>query len=72
MIENGVAEDVKVKWGKSERYVIVSGGKRNPYKDGRDINNNLGKKIIALYIIMSDKSSNEKRILLRKMIIPTI
>ena len=60
LIENGLAEHVKVKWGKSERYVIIIGGKTYQNKGGHDVNKNIGKKIVAFYISMSDKSSNEK------------
>ena len=30
LLENGMAEHVKVKWGKSERYVIIIEGKKVP------------------------------------------
>ena len=60
-LENGAAHHVKVKWGKSERYVIVIEGKQYQYSGGHNINKNLGKKIKALYISMSDKSSNKKQ-----------
>ena len=60
VLENGLAEHVKVKWGKSERYVIIIEGKRYQYKGGHGNNKNVGKKIIALYISMSDKSSNKE------------
>ena len=53
------AEHFKVKWGKSERNVIIIEGKRYQYKGGDDINKNLGKKIIVLYKSMSDNSSNK-------------
>ena len=46
--ENWLVEHVK--WGKTERYVIIIDGKRLQYKVGHDINKNLGKKIIAVYI----------------------
>ena len=61
LLENGVAEHVKVKWGRSERYVINIDGKKFKYKGGHDINKNLGKNIIALYISMSNKSSNTNK-----------
>ena len=54
-----MAEHVKIKCGKGERYVIITEGRKLQYKGGGDINKNLGKKIIALYN-MSDKSSNKK------------
>ena len=47
-LENGAAERVKLKWGKSERYVMFIEGNKYPYKGGHDINKHLGKKIIAL------------------------
>ena len=59
LLETGAAEHVKVKWGKSERYVIIIGGKRYQYKAGRDINKNIGNKIIAKNISISDKTSNK-------------
>ena len=61
LLENGAAEHVKVKWGKSERYVIIIGNKKYQFKGGHDTNKNLGKKIIALYISVSDKGSNKKQ-----------
>ena len=61
LLENGAAQHVKVKWGKSERYVINIDGKRYAYKGGHDNNKNLGKKIRALHISMSDKSSNKNK-----------
>jgi len=54
LIENGLAEHVKVKWGKSERDVIIIEGKKYQYKGGDDIKN-LGKKIVAIYISVSNK-----------------
>ena len=42
LLENGAAEHVKVKWGKSERYVIMIKGKKYQYKGG---NNNKTLKI---------------------------
>ena len=50
LIENGLAEQVKVKWGKSERDVIMIEGKKCPYKGGHDFNKDLGKKIVSLSI----------------------
>ena len=61
VLENGLAEHVKVKWGKSERYITDIGGKKYPYKGGRDVNKNLGQKIIALYVGMTDESSNKNK-----------
>ena len=52
LLENGLAEHVKVKWGKSERYVIIIEGKKYEYHDGHDINKILGKKVVAVYISM--------------------
>ena len=52
-LENGAAQHVKVKWGKSERYVIIIGGKKFQYEGGHDVNKNLKKKIVSLYISMS-------------------
>ena len=43
LLENGAAEQVKVKWGKSERDVIMIDGKTYQYKGGHEINKNLGK-----------------------------
>ena len=34
LLKKWLAEQVKVKWGKSERYVIIIGGKTYPYKGG--------------------------------------
>ena len=50
LLENGAAKHVKVKWGKSERYVIIIDCKKHQYRGGLDINKNLGKKIVAIYI----------------------
>ena len=61
LLENGVSEHVKVQWGKSERYFIIIGGKKYQYKGGHDINTNIGKKMVALYISMSDKSTNKSK-----------
>ena len=72
LLENGAANPVTVKWGKSERYDIITEGKRYQYKGGHDINKHIGKKVIALYISMSDKSSNKKINTIKKMIIHTI
>ena len=52
---------MQVKWGRSERYVIIIEGKKFLYKGGHDINKNLGKKIVALSISMSDKGSNKNK-----------
>ena len=49
-IENGLVEQVKVKLGKSERDVIMIDGKKYPYKGGHDINTNLGKKLVSIFI----------------------
>ena len=45
LLENGAAEHLKANWVKGERYVIIIEGKKYPYKDGHDINKNLGKEI---------------------------
>jgi len=58
LLDNGAAEHVKVKWGKGYRWVVIIGGKKYTYKGGHDINKNLKKKIVPLYISMSDKSLN--------------
>ena len=58
-LENGAAQHAKVKRGKRERYVIIIEGKRYQYAGGHSINKNLAKKIIALYISMSHKTSSE-------------
>ena len=50
---------MKVKGSKSERHVIIIGGKKDAYNGGHDINKNLGKKLSALYMSMSDKGSNK-------------
>ena len=42
LLENGLAEHVKVKWGKSERYVIIIEGKTYQYSGGHNINKHLG------------------------------
>ena len=46
LLENGAANHEKVKWGKSERWVIVIGGKKYQYKGGDNINKNLKIKIV--------------------------
>jgi hypothetical protein len=50
LLERGAVEQVKVKWGKSYRNVIIIGGKIYQYKGGDEINKNLRNKIIPLYI----------------------
>ena len=50
LIENGLAEEIKVKGGKGERYVIMIEGKKYQYKGGHDINKHLGRMILAIYI----------------------
>ena len=60
LLDAGEAQyPVEVKWGKRYRWVIKIGCKTYPYKGGHEINNNLKKKIVSLYISMSDKPSNE-------------
>ena len=71
LLENGAADHVKVKWGKGGPYVITMEGKKYPYKGGHDINKNLGGKMVNTYL-MSNKSSNEKQILFRRIIIHKI
>ena len=48
LLENGAAEYVKVKWGKSERYVIMIGGEKYQYKGGHNINKIHGKNILRI------------------------
>ena len=43
-------------------------GKKHQYKGGHDISKNLGSKIVALYS-MSDKSSNKKQKIGRRILI---
>ena len=53
LLENGAAEQVKVKWGKSERDVIMIDGQKYQYSGGHNINKNLGKndsQYIYIYI----------------------
>ena len=45
LLENGVAQHFKVKWGKSERYVIIIDGKEYQYKGWHDINKILERKL---------------------------
>lgn len=59
LLENGAAKHEKVKWGKSEHWVIIIGGKKYQYKGGNNINKNLKKKIVPLYISMSSKPSKQ-------------
>ena len=60
LLDHGVAPHVKVKWGKSYRWVIKIGGKKYQYKGGDEFNKNLKKKIVSLYIRMDNKSLNNK------------
>ena len=57
LLENRAAEHVKVRWGKGYRWVIKIGGKNYQYKGGDEINKNLKKKIVSLYISMSQSSN---------------
>ena len=59
LLENGAAKHVTVRWGQSYRKVIFIGGKRYQYKGGDNINKNLKKEIVALYISMSSKPSKQ-------------
>ena len=59
LLENEAAEHVKVRWGKGYRWVVIIGGKKYLYKGGHDINKNLKKKIVQLYISMSSKVQNK-------------
>ena len=58
LLDNETAKHVKVKWGKSERWVILIGGKKYQYKGGHDITNNLKNVITSLYISMSTNTQN--------------
>ena len=55
LLENGLAGHVKVKWGKSERYVIIIEGKKFQYKGGDDINKTLRRNNVALYKYVRQK-----------------
>ena len=61
LLDNQAAEHAKVKWGKAYRWVVNIGGKRYPYKGGYDINKNLQKKIVHIYIDMTNKTLNKKQ-----------
>ena len=61
LLDNGLAEHVQVKWGKSYMWAIKIGGKTYPYKGGHEINKNFTKKNVSLYISM-DKCLNTKSI----------
>lgn len=60
LLDRGYADQVKVKWGKGYRNVIIIGGKKYLYKGGDEFNKNLKKKIVSLYINMSDKTLDQK------------
>ena len=60
LLDNGVAEHVQVKWGRGYRWVIKIGGNTYSYKGGHEINKNLKKKIVSLYIERENKSLNNK------------
>ena len=45
ILDHGAAEHVKVKWGKSYRWVIKIGGKKYSYKGGHEIKKNLKRKL---------------------------
>ena len=60
LLDNGLAEHVQVKWGKSYRWVMKIGGKTYAYKGGHEINNYLRKKIVSIFLEMENKSLNNK------------
>ncbi len=64
LLKNGYVEEKEVKWGKGYRNVIINNenSKKYQYKKASiEINNNLKKVIVSLYII-HEKSLNEKMI----------
>ena len=60
LLDAGEVSQANVKWGKGYRDVIIVKGSKYPYKAGGPINKIIRKKIIPLYIHMSDKSLNKK------------
>ena len=59
LLENGLDEDVK--WGKSERYVIIIEGRNINIRAGTTVINIMEIKVIAIYITMSNESSNKSK-----------
>jgi hypothetical protein len=57
LLDAGEAQFVEVKWGKGHRNVVLFKGKKYQYKGGANLNKNLLKSILPLYISMSEKSS---------------
>ena len=58
LLDNGAAKHVKVKWSKSERYVIIIDGKKYQYKGEDAVDQKLRKAkcfIIYKYVIKYSK-----------------
>ena len=64
VLENGAAQHVKGKWGKSERYVVIIKVKKYVYTGGNTFNKTLENRIKALCISMSKKTLNKNKILI--------
>ena len=61
LLDRDIVKHDKIKWGKTERQVIITGGKKYQYKGGDEINKNLKKKIVSLYIDMFESSNRKSK-----------